>query len=181
MKRSESIVNISVSLLKAQKLMGGATKGASNPYFKSKYADYGSVLEACKDLLNDNGVIILQPHTTNEGRNYVETTLVHAESGEWLSSSTEVICSKQNDPQAFGSALTYARRYGLQSLLSMPAEDDDGERAMERAPKQAAPTATKQANVTATSSGPPKPVTNGKSSFKTSEASKVLEEDGGWT
>lgn len=134
MKRSDSIVKIGAALLKAQKLMGGAAKGASNPFFKSKYADYGAVLEACKSELNDNGVVILQPLVTIEGRNYVETTLVH-ESGEWLSSEVEIICSKQNDPQAFGSAITYARRYGLQSLVALPAEDDDGESAMNRTPK----------------------------------------------
>lgn len=142
MKRSDSIVKIAAALLKAQKDMGGASKGAANPYFKSKYADYGSVLEACKDLLNANGIVILQPHAaiadsaTGTSRNYVETTLIH-ESGEFISSQTEVICAKQNDPQALGSAITYARRYGLQSLLAMPAEDDDGEGAMNRAPKTA--------------------------------------------
>jgi hypothetical protein len=142
MKRSDSVTKIVPALLKAQKLMGGATKGAANPYFKSKYADYGAVLEACKDLLNDNGIAILQPHTFHDGKNFVETTLIH-ESGEYLTSETEVVCSKQNDPQALGSAITYARRYGLQSLLAMPAEDDDGEKAMGRtaAPKQEAPKA----------------------------------------
>lgn len=131
MKTSESIKNIAAALLKAQRLMGGAKKGSSNPYFKSKYADLGSVLEACKELLNDAGVIILQPHITTEQGKFVETTLMH-ESGEWISSSTEIVCAKANDPQAQGSAITYARRYGLQSLLSMPAEDDDGESAMDR-------------------------------------------------
>lgn len=141
MKRSESVVKIASALLKAQKLMGGATKGAANPYFKSKYADYGAVLEACKDLLNENGVVILQPHVSEEGRNFVETTLLH-ESGEFVSSLTEVVCAKANDPQALGSAITYARRYGLQSLLAMPTEDDDGERAMQRpAQQQAKPAA----------------------------------------
>lgn len=137
MKRSDSITKIAGALLKAQRVMGGATKGAANPYFKSKYADYGAVLEACKDLLNENGVLILQPHTpitdpaTGLNRSYVETTLLH-ESGEFISSLTEVVCAKQNDPQAYGSAITYARRYGLQSLLAMPTEDDDGNSAANR-------------------------------------------------
>lgn len=132
MKTSESVKNIVPALLKAQKLMGGAKKGASNPYFKSKYADLGAVLEACKELLNDHGVVIMQPHSQHT----VETVLWH-ESGEFISSETPVVCAKQNDPQALGSAITYARRYGLQSLLSMPAEDDDGESAMARQPKTA--------------------------------------------
>lgn len=132
---SESIVKISTALLKAQKLMGAATKGASNPFFRSKYADYGSVLEACKDHLNDNGVLILQPHYTGDKGTFVVTKLVHAESGEWVSSETEVVVAKQSDPQAFGSALTYSRRYSLQSLLALPAEDDDGEKNYSRTPK----------------------------------------------
>lgn len=114
------------ALLKAQKQMGGAAKGANNPYFKSKYADYGSVLEACKDPLNDNGIIVLQPHVVVDGKNYVKTDLIHADSGETYSSTTEVRCSKENDAQALGSAITYARRFGLESLLAMPREDDDG-------------------------------------------------------
>ncbi len=135
MKSSESIKNISVALLKAQQSMGGAVKDSKNPYFKSNYADYGSVLEASKTPLNENGLLVLQPHTNRDGKNFVETLLVHAASGEWLLSETEVVCAKQNDPQALGSAITYARRYGLQSLLSMPTADDDGEAAMFRAPK----------------------------------------------
>ena len=137
MQKSESISKIMPALLKAQSAMGGAKKGASNPFFKSKYADLGAVLEACKDLLNDNGITILQPHGLYaSGGAYVQTLLVH-ESGEYVGSETPVICAKQNDPQALGSAITYARRYGLQSLLSMPAEDDDGESAMDRgAPRQ---------------------------------------------
>lgn len=131
MRTSESIKNIAPALLSAQKLMGGAKKGASNPYFKSRYADLGAVLEACKELLNEAGVTILQPHTSNERGKFVETILLHT-SGEWVSSETEIVVAKQGDPQAQGSAITYARRYGLQSLLSMPAEDDDGEGAMDR-------------------------------------------------
>jgi hypothetical protein len=134
MNRSESVTKIASALLKAQRKMGGATKGAANPYFKSRYADYGAVLEACKEPLNEEGITILQPHETKDGRNFVVTMLLH-ESGEWLSSETEVVTAKQNDPQALGSAITYARRYGLQSLLSIPAEDDDGESAMSRTSK----------------------------------------------
>lgn len=138
MKTSPTIGKIAPALLSAQKLMGAATKGSANPYFKSKYADLGAVLESCKDLLNSNGVTILQPHLADERGKFVETLLLH-ESGEWISGETEIVCSKESDPQAQGSAITYARRYGLQSLLSIPAEDDDGEAAMNR--KNVAPPA----------------------------------------
>lgn len=118
--------NLMKALLKAQQEMGAATKGADNPFFRSKYADYGAVLEAVKDPLNNNGIVVLQPHVFQDGRNFVQTVLVHAESGETFSSMTEVVCKEANNPQMLGSAITYARRYGLQSLLSLPVEDDDG-------------------------------------------------------
>lgn len=118
--------NLLKAMLAAQKSMGAATKGATNPYFKSKYADYGAVLEAVKGPLNDNGIVIMQPHISKEGKNFVMTVLAHADSGETFESFTEVVCAKPNDPQAFGSAVTYARRYGLQSLPCLPTDDDDG-------------------------------------------------------
>lgn len=120
------MTNLMKALLKAQKEMGAATKGANNPFFRSKYADYGSVLEAVKEPLNNAGVLLLQPHIMIDGNLYVKTVLVHAETGEEYSSTTPVVCSKVNDPQALGSAITYARRYGLQSLPCLPVEDDDG-------------------------------------------------------
>lgn len=139
MKTSESITKIASALLKAQKDMEGAKKDSNNPFFKSKYADYNSVLEACKAPLNDNGISILQPHRIDnvDGNIYmvVETILLH-ESGEFISGETKVEVSKVNDPQALGSAQSYARRYGLQSLVSLPSEDDDGESAMNRTEKK---------------------------------------------
>jgi hypothetical protein len=127
MRTSKEITSISKAFLKAQKEIESVKKGSSNPFFKSKYADINSILEACKSKLNENGISILQP-TSEE---CVETILMH-ESGEWFRGKTKIINAKPNDPQAQGSAITYARRYGLQSMLSMMAEDDDGERAVNR-------------------------------------------------
>lgn len=149
MQKSESIVNLSKALLKAQIEMEGAKKGSNNPFFKSKYADYSSVLEACKGPLNNNGVTILQPTSLFDGQMVIETVLIHSESGEFVSAVTPIVVAKQNDPQALGSAISYSKRYGLQSLISLPSEDDDGESAMGREnykPAQAKPVA------------PPKPV-----------------------
>lgn len=133
MKTSESITKISAALLKAQKEMEGAKKDANNPFFKSKYADYNAVLEACKGPLNNNGITILQPHRIDNLQDksfmVVETILLH-ESGEFIAGETKVEVAKINDPQALGSAQSYARRYGLQSIVSLPSEDDDGESAM---------------------------------------------------
>lgn len=131
MQKSEQIGKISVALLKAQKEMKNASKDAKNPFFKSKYADLNAVREACHPELNTNGITVLQPMGMGEHGSFVETILLH-ESGEFISSQTPIICAKQNDPQALGSAISYARRYGLQSLVSLGAEDNDAEGAMDR-------------------------------------------------
>lgn len=138
MNSSQSIGVISKSLLKAQKAMGNASKGAANPFFKSKYADLNAIREVVLPALNEQGITVLQLTTpgqqnliTGEVKEYVRTTLLH-ESGEFVSSDTEIVVAKRNDPQAYGSAVSYARRYGLQAMLCVGAEDDDGEKAMAR-------------------------------------------------
>lgn len=131
MNKSDTIGKISAALVKAQSEMGSATKGASNPFFKSKFADLNSIREATLPVLNKHGISVLQPMTVVEGKQYIETTILH-ESGEYLGSLTEIVVAKQNDPQAAGSAQSYARRYGLQSFLCVAAEDDDGEQGMGR-------------------------------------------------
>lgn len=128
---SDKITTISKALLVAQKNMGAAKKDAKNPFFKSSYADLNAVREASHPALNAEGISVLQPIVQKDTKSYVRTLLLH-ESGEYIGSDTEVICSKPNDPQAQGSAISYARRYGLQTLLSLGAEDDDGEKAMSR-------------------------------------------------
>jgi hypothetical protein len=122
------------ALLNAQKSMGNATKDNVNPFFKSKYADLNSVREAVTPLLNANGIVVLQPMCTVDGNEYVKTILMH-ESGESLESYTKIICKSQNDPQTYGSGVTYARRYGLASFLSIGADDDDGNKASQEPKK----------------------------------------------
>lgn len=165
---SESIKNLTKALLNAQKNMGKAVKGAKNPYFKSTYADLPTVMEVVKEPLNESGIIVLQPASFRDGRNFITTTLIHAETGEWMSSETEVICTKANDPQAFGAAQTYARRFGLQSMLFIPAEDDDGNYASGRTNSYTAPTvtATPAVNTTAEVKPTPKVEPLKKSSFR---------------
>lgn len=124
---SENIVELAKALLKAQMEMGDATKGAKNPFFKSSYADLNSVREASHPALNKNGIWVGQPVVQKDGKSFLQTKLVHAESGQWMTSDVEIVCAKPNDPQAMGSAISYARRYGLQSMLSIGAVDDDGE------------------------------------------------------
>ena len=119
---------IAKALLEAQKEMGNAIKDSSNPFFKSKYADLNSIREACMPALNAHGIVVLQPTIHIEGKNFVKTLLLH-ESGESIECLTEIIYSKANDAQSQGSGITYARRYGLQSLVNVGAEDDDGNKA----------------------------------------------------
>jgi hypothetical protein len=156
MKTSESITKIAPALLKAQKEMEGAKKDSANPFFKSRYSDFNSVLEACKGPLNANGISILQPHkmiVLPEGNFMVVETILLHESGEYISGETKVEVTKAHDPQALGSAQTYAKRYGLQSIVSLPSEDDDGEGAMGR--KQASSVPAKPASQPAKSAPAP--------------------------
>lgn len=125
MIKSESITKISADLLKAQSEMSTPVKDAKNPYFNSKYVDLNAILDVSVKVLNDNNISLLQPVTNHDGRNYVQTLLLHS-SGEFLGGETEIKAKNPNDPQAEGSGITYARRYGLQSLLGLGAEDDDG-------------------------------------------------------
>ena len=125
------ITNFAKAFIEAQKKMGNATKDSSNPFFKSKYADLNSIREACLPALNESGIAVLQPIVQVDGKNYIKTLLLH-ESGESMECLTEIIYAKQNDAQAQGSGITYARRYGLQSLVNVGAEDDDGNKASEQ-------------------------------------------------
>lgn len=141
MNSSPTITKIAVALLKAQKNMGVASKDSKNPFFKSKYADLNEIIDACVPVLNEAGIMVMQSPTTlimpdGTGKPVIRTCLLH-ESGEFISSDTDIVCAKQNDPQAYGSAISYARRYGLQAMVTLKAEDDDGEGAMNR--KQTSP------------------------------------------
>lgn len=154
MNRSETITKIAIALVKAQGAMGNAVKDSKNPFFKSSYADLNAVREACLPALNSNGVSVLQPTVHIDGKAFVETVLLH-ESGEFISSLTEIICAKQNDPQAHGSGVSYARRYGLQSLVNLGSADDDGEGAMGRINSTTVPKRNIVEEVKAKSTPPP--------------------------
>lgn len=132
MKNSETLKAIAPALVKAQSEMSNAVKDAKNPFFKSSYADLNSVREACIPALNKYGITVLQPTVYEDGKPFVQTLLLH-ESGEYISSLTEIICNKINDAQSHGSGVTYARRYGLQSMCNIGSEDDDGNAASQPA------------------------------------------------
>jgi hypothetical protein len=130
MKSSELINELAAALCKAQAEMGGAVKDSSNPFFKSSYADLTSVIKAIKQPFSDNGLSYTQFPVTFEDRIGVVTRLMH-NSGQWLEMDYTLPTVKK-DPQASGSAITYARRYALQSIAGIPTADDDAESAMLR-------------------------------------------------
>ena len=127
--------SIATALAKAQANMSKALKQANNPHFRSKYADLGNVMDACLPALNEAGIALIQPTGEDEHGRYVETILIHGESGESLTCRVPLIVSK-NDMQGYGSAVTYARRYGLMAMAGIAPEDDDGHAASKAPPKQ---------------------------------------------
>jgi len=151
--------NLAKALLKSQQTMGVALKDAKNPFFKSKYADLNAIIDAAIPTLNDNGVLVVQPTVVLDGKQYVKTTLIHAESGESLESFTAVVVKSENDAQQIGSGISYARRYGLQSLVVLKAEDDDGNVASNKSVNQSkleeAPLATRSGGAAVTNAGKP--------------------------
>jgi hypothetical protein len=117
--------NIATSLVKAQKEFGPALKTATNPHFRSKYADLASCVEAVMDALNNNGIYLLQKTHDQQNGIMVETVFVH-ESGEMLNCGNLYFPASKNDAQGFMSALTYARRGSLMAACGIAPEDDDG-------------------------------------------------------
>jgi hypothetical protein len=130
MNQSETITNLSAALVAAQAEMGGAVKDSKNPFFKSNYADLTSVIKAIKEPFANHGLAYIQFPIHSERGIGVSTRIIH-ESGEWLEQDYILPLTKA-DPQAAGSAITYARRYSLQAMAGIPAVDDDAEMAMVR-------------------------------------------------
>ena len=130
MKQSESITDLATALCLAQAEMGGAIKDSNNPFFKSSYADLTSVIKVIKEPFAKWGLSFVQLPVTSAGGNGigVSTMLMH-KSGQWLQSEYLLPMDKVT-PQGAGSAITYARRYALQSLVGIPSVDDDSELAM---------------------------------------------------
>lgn len=124
-------------LLEAQKEIGAIKKDSDNPYFKSKYFDINSILAVVKPVLNKHGLVLTQALVSyplsDEQKTGIETTITDAETTEKVSAFC--ILPETPDAQKTGSAITYFRRYALQSLLALEAEDDDGNIASEKTEK----------------------------------------------
>ena len=129
---SPTIGSIAKALAAAQREIGVAVKDATNPHFRSKYADLQAVDEACRPALSKHGIAIAQGTGYADGFVFVTTRLMHADTGEWIESTLHIAPGK-HDAQGVGSAITYARRFGLSALAAVPAGvDDDGEAAVGR-------------------------------------------------
>lgn len=119
------------ALIAAQADMGKVTKNAQNPFLKNKYADLNAVLDVVLPALHAHGFVLVQPiQTSEDGGEAVMTRIIH--SSGWELSGRCGISYKAGDMQSKGGAITYARRYGILSLLSLGSEDDDGETAVGR-------------------------------------------------
>lgn len=126
--KSESIKELATALSKAQSEMHGAKKTAINPFHKNKYATLEDVWDAIREPLTKNGLSVVQTLGFDEKMGPTLTTMLLHSSGEWIE-GTRPLHAKSPDPQAIGSAITYARRYDMMALLGICPEDDDGERA----------------------------------------------------
>jgi hypothetical protein len=126
--------NIYMALCAAQANMGKVVKGATNPAFKSKYADLADVISVAMPVLTEQGITMFQPVVRDEHGLAMRTMLVHGASETSISCDVPLIINKQ-DMQGLKSATTYAKRIGLESLTGIAPEDDDGNAAAKAAPK----------------------------------------------
>ena len=131
---------IASAFVKAQKAFGPALKTNTNPHFRSKYADLSACVEAVIDALNENGIALVQQCHESQTGVIVETMFLH-ESGESMSCGSLHVPAAKQDPQGYGSALTYARRYSLMAACGIAPEDDDGN-AASKAKTMIVPTGT---------------------------------------
>ncbi len=124
MNHSESIANISAAMAKAFAEIEGAEKNRVNPHFKSRYSDLANVVDAIKPALTKHGLWFSQISYDLENHAAVETAIFHS-SGEYILCGLVSVPVAKNDPQGFGSAMTYARRYSLSAAFGVAPEDDD--------------------------------------------------------
>ena len=130
---AEVVLSLHQKVYKCKLAIGKVTKNANNPHFKKSYADLNAIIEAVEPILLENGLLLLQPIHGNS----VCTQIIDVESGNMIESCMDLPIGL--DPQKMGSAITYYRRYTLQSILSLQAVDDDGNMASEPVKEQPKP------------------------------------------
>ena len=131
-------MSIYKNLFEAKKEIGKITKDSKNPFFKSNYLSLNGLIDAVDDVLNKHNLILLQPILDSN----VVTKIVDIESNEEIISAIQL--PSISDPQKLGSAITYYRRYTLQSLLGLQAEDDDGNSATKQVIEERKPALTNE-------------------------------------
>jgi len=115
--------NLSLSLVKFQSQLKPVSKDSENPFFKSRYADLSSILQAVLPILTTNGLAVIQPmRVTEAGITVLVTRIIH-ESGEFIES--EMVLPNHSDPMKYGALITYYKRYQLQAMLGINTETDD--------------------------------------------------------
>ena len=124
MKTSTATNEISAALAKAQGLINNPGKTAKNPHFKSSYADLSAGINAIREGLSANGIAVVQSPRMEGELMMLDTRITHS-SDQWFECEWPVV-KLPAPPQQIGSALTYARRYSLFSLVGIAGEDDDG-------------------------------------------------------
>jgi len=127
--QSASIAEISTALAKAQATMSVAVKDTTGQIGQNrgyKYADLVSVITAAREALAANGLAVIQRPMPSQGSTITLQTMIVHSSGEWISDGGLTLPAQKNDPQGMGSAVTYARRYGLAAMLGIVQDDDDG-------------------------------------------------------
>jgi len=126
-------------ILKIQSEIGVLSKTETNPFFKSKYMDINGLLAQLVPLLNKHGITVLQPLTNVDGKPAIKTYVYSIDKErnfEKIISEEVMPLPDLQDPQKMGSAITYYRRYALQSLFLLQAEDDDGNKGAEKPTKK---------------------------------------------
>ena len=125
MNRSESIIKLAAALVKFNSEVSSIAKDAKNPFFKSDYVTLDKLIISTREILQKNGLSVLQFPLSDENRIGVQTILLH-ESGEYIESEPLYMTpAKVNDPQAAGSVITYLRRYSYQAILNLNTGEDD--------------------------------------------------------
>ena len=123
--------NIYQKLSEFQSIVGKLRKDQTNPFFKSKYADINTVLDVIREPLKKVGLVVTQsPMIKNDGTPFLMTLITSSEKLDAMLSSEVKLITAKEDMQGLGSAITYARRYALVSMLGLEQEDDDGNRSM---------------------------------------------------
>lgn len=155
MQFSDSLKHIAPALLDVQKEVKPVIKDGDNPHFRSKYVTLDALIEYVKPILSKHGLVLVQGGAPGAHGLVVQTTLIHAISGEFVTSTFELPLQKA-DPQGAGSAITYGKRYGLAAILAISTDDDDdGNKASEFG--RGSQTGTRMPSAPATSARVPQP------------------------